>query len=61
MSHDFDIIPLILTVPEFADLLRIGRGAAYDLVRCGQVRSIKIGHSIRITRKAVLDYLGLTA
>lgn len=50
-------VPVMLTVPELAELLRVGRNAAYDLVRCGAIRSIRIGHKIRIPRQAVCDFL----
>ena len=37
------------TVEEVADLLRVGRDKVYLLLRTGQLRSIKIGKSRRIT------------
>ena len=36
----------------------MGRNTAYDLVRCGKLRSIKVGKQIRIPKQALLDYLG---
>ena len=50
-------IPLVLTVEELAQLLRIGRNTAYELVRSGQIRSIRIGKCYRIPRDAVIDFL----
>ena len=50
-------IPLVMTVPEMAEILQIGRNAAYDLVKSGAVRSIRIGRNIRIPQAALLDYL----
>ncbi len=50
-------IPLVMTVPEMAEILQIGRNAAYDLVKSGAVRSIRIGRNIRIPQSALLDYL----
>ena len=52
-----DSLPLVLSVPEAAALLRIGRNAAYELVRTGQLRSIRIGRSIRVPQSAIMDYL----
>lgn len=50
-------IPLVMSVPEMARLLRIGRNAGYSLVRSGKIRAIRIGKSIRISRSALLEYL----
>jgi len=50
-------IPIVMTVPEMAEILQIGRNAAYDLVKSGAVRSIRIGRNIRIPQAALLDYL----
>ena len=50
-------LPAILTVPELSAVLRIGRASAYELVRCGRIRSLKIGRQLRVPRQAVLDFL----
>ncbi len=50
-------LPLVLTVPQLAEVLNIGRNAAYELVKSGKIRSIHIGKSIRISQTAVLEYL----
>ena len=50
-------IPLLMTVPEAAGFLRIGRNTTYDLVRCGALRSIRIGRQLRVPRDAILDFL----
>lgn len=57
LIHSIDELPLALTVPELSHILRIGRGAAYDMVRCGAIASIRIGRQLRIPRQAVVDYL----
>ena len=56
--RSFDDLPLTLTVEEAGQVLRVGRNTAYDLVRCGKLRSIKVGKQIRIPKQALLDYLG---
>ena len=56
--RSFDDVPLSLTVSEAGDILRIGRSKAYQLVRCGAIRSIRIGRSIRVPKDAVAEYLG---
>lgn len=55
-----DNLPLVLSVPELAAVLHIGRNAAYDLVNTGKIRSIRIGKNIRIPQSALLDYLNNT-
>ena len=53
-------LPLVLTVPQLADVLHIGRNAAYDLVKSGRIRSTHIGRTIRIPQSALLEYLDKT-
>lgn len=50
-------LPLSLTVREVSQILRIGLTSTYDLVRCGAIRSLRVGHQIRVPRQAVEDYL----
>lgn len=50
-------LPLVLRVEDLMPLLSIGRNTAYELVRSGQIRSIRIGRSYRVSREAVLEYL----
>ena len=47
----------VVTVPELAKMLRIGRNTAYDLVNSGRVQSIKVGNQIRIPRSCVIEFL----
>ena len=53
-------IPTLLTVEEVAAQLRIGRNSAYNLVKSGQIKSIKIGRTIRVPKLAVLEFIGLS-
>ena len=57
--YNFEELPAILTVPELATFLGIGRCAAYNLARSNQLEVLHIGHQIRIPRHSVLKYLGL--
>lgn len=52
-----DELPLVLRVEDLMPVLSIGRNAAYDLVRCGRIRSIRIGNQIRIPRDAVKAFI----
>lgn len=49
----------VLNVPEAAKLLRIGINRCYELVRCGRLRSIKIGKRILVPRTAIFEFLGM--
>ena len=60
MEQNYSNLPLVLSVPELASVLHIGRNAAYDLVNTGKIRSIRIGKNIRIPQSALLDYLNHT-
>jgi excisionase family DNA binding protein len=44
-------------VEEIAALLGIGRSSAYELVRQGLFRTVKIGTAIRISKKSFDDWL----
>lgn len=48
---------LVLRVEDLMPLLSIGRNTAYELVRSGKIRSIRIGKQYRIPREALEEYL----
>ena len=48
--------PVLLTVKEAAHALRIGRSRVFSLIRSGELASVKIGHSRRISTDAVRDF-----
>lgn len=52
--HD---LPMTLRVEELMPILGIGRNTAYELIRSGQIRGIRIGRQIRIPRDALLEFL----
>jgi excisionase family DNA binding protein len=47
----------VLTVRELAAVLRIGKNAAYDLVRDGTVTSIRVGHKYLVPKNRIFDFL----
>lgn len=47
----------VLTVGDVAELLRIGRNAAYNLVKTSEIKSIKIGRNICIPKAYVVNHL----
>lgn len=55
--HDLQDLPVTLRVEELMPILGIGRNTAYELIRSGQIRSIRIGRQIRIPRDALLEFL----
>ena len=55
--RSYDELPLNLRVEELMPILDIGRNTAYELVRCGKIRSIRIGRQLRIPKDAIQDYL----
>jgi excisionase family DNA binding protein len=60
MEENFAVthsLPLVLSVADLAQVLQIGRNAAYELVNSGQIRIIRIGKNIRIPQASLLEYL----
>lgn len=55
--YDLHDLPVTLRVEELMPILGIGRNTAYELIRSGQIRSIRIGRQIRIPRDALLEFL----
>ncbi len=55
--RDLSDLPMTLRVGNLMPILGIGRNTAYELIRSGQIRSIRIGRQIRIPRDALLDFL----
>ena len=53
----YDDIPLIMKVEDLMPILLIGRNTAYDLVRSGEIQSIRVGRQIRISRDALIAFL----
>ena len=55
--RSFDDLPLTLRVEDLMPILGVGRNTAYELVRAGQIRSIRIGHKICIPKTEVIRFL----
>ena len=55
--RSYDELPLTLRVENLMPILDIGRNTAYELVRCGTIRSIRIGKQLRIPKDALVEYL----
>ena len=55
--RSYDELPLTLRVEDLMPILDIGRNTAYELVRCGTIRSIRIGKQLRIPKDALVEFL----
>lgn len=50
-------LPLVLRVEDLMFVLDIGRNTAYELVRSGQIESIRVGRQLRITKQALVAFM----
>ena len=57
----FTDYPDVVSVEDLSHMLNICKVKAYDLVKTGQVRGVKIGHVYRIPKKSVYQYLDLSS
>lgn len=57
MDRNLENLPLLLTVHDLASVLRIGRNAAYQMVKNGDIQSLHVGRNIRIPRNALVQFL----
>ena len=49
--------PDVLNVRQLAQVLGVGRNAAYDLVRTKAVGHLKVGRKYLVPKRCVVDYL----
>ena len=50
-------LPLTLRVPEVASILGVGRNTAYNLVKSGELKALRIGRQIRVPKNELLRFL----
>ena len=55
--NELNDLPLTIRVVDLMPILRIGRNTAYELVRSGKIKSIKVGHQLRIPRRALAEFM----
>ena len=48
---------VIFAPKEVADILHVGKNTTYDLIRSEKIKSIRIGHNIRIPKNSLLEFL----
>jgi excisionase family DNA binding protein len=49
--------PVLVTVDQMANMLSIGRTAAWELIRKGKIASVKIGRTRRVPIAAIQDFV----
>ncbi len=49
--------PLLLKPPEAARLLSVSRTTVYELAKSGQLKSIRVGRSVRIPESAIAEFI----
>jgi excisionase family DNA binding protein len=54
--HPSESPPVLLTIEEAARTLRISRTVVWQLIKSGELRSVKIGASRRVPVAAITDY-----
>lgn len=59
--HQNENRPRALKVDEMAQILSISRNSAYELVRSGRIRAIRVGRIYRIPESAIDEFLDGTA
>ena len=55
--QDIEQRPAIIRPDELADVLQIGRNSVYELLHSGKIKSFRIGHQIRISKAALLQFV----
>ena len=61
MVNNLNDLPLTLRVEEVAGILRIGRGSAFELIRCGKLHAIRMGRRILVPRSSLESFLANAA
>jgi excisionase family DNA binding protein len=51
------VVPLLLTIPQAAAVLAVGRTTVYELIAAGDLEAVHIGRSARVPVAAVEDYV----
>lgn len=57
--HSVEDLPLLITVPELAKILRVGKNKAYELVNDGSIKAIKIGTKIKVPKAHLIEFMGI--
>ncbi len=49
--------PDVLTPQQVQEMLGVGQGMAYQLLREGKIQNVRMGKLYRVPKSAVIDYL----
>jgi excisionase family DNA binding protein len=55
--YEWRSLPLVLTVPEVAQALRVPQNTVRSLLREGAITGVKVGRSWRVEREALSAYI----
>lgn len=53
----FDDYRDVVKVPELAEMLRVGKNMAYEMVKTGKIPGRRMGKAYRISKEDVIDYM----
>ena len=56
-TPDNEIETILMTVPELAEYLGIGRNRAYTLLHSGEIKGFRLGSIWKVTKTAVDKYI----
>lgn len=56
-TYNEDGLPMLMTVPELAEYLGIGRNRAYELLRKNVIKGFRIGTVWKVSKEAVELYI----
>ncbi len=56
-SERVAVLPILLTLPEAAQVLRISRTQAYRLCQSGKLRAVRFGKLVRVSESDLLDFI----
>ena len=59
MQNIISNYPDVLSVDELQQILRIGRSAAYTLLRENTIKTLKVGNRYIIPKQSVIDFLNI--
>ena len=55
--NNISSMPLVLTIPDIADTLQISHTSAYTLVANGELKALRVGKQIRVSRGSFAEFL----
>ena len=53
----FSEYPDVVTVDDLQKMLKIGRNSAYDILKAGLIKTIKVGKRYIIPKQSVINFL----